>query len=124
LQEFTQICNLLYNNYEYDESEDGKSFNFVDVVDYFLTNPTSIILTPFNVGLIRLNIQVYLYVVNHVLFLRKSNSSHINKYDKPLDLCNDLSYDGEQKQEQVSTIQRTSHKNPSVDRLRSREGGI
>lgn len=78
-EEFTQKCSLPYRDYEYDEIQGHNDINFDLAVLSFLTDQTSIISTPFIVGLNHPDIRVIHYMVNHVLFPKKSNSSHINK---------------------------------------------
>lgn len=81
LEEFAQVCKIPYNNHKYGESEEGNDLNFDLAANSFLNDQTFVISNPFTVGLILLNIRVIHYTMNHVLFLRKGNSNHINKSD-------------------------------------------
>lgn len=72
LEEFAKVFNVLYKNQVYNETELSNNFRFDLVANSFFADQTSIILTPFIVGLICPNIRVIHYKVNHILFLNKN----------------------------------------------------
>lgn len=58
---------------------EGKKFNFDIHSHSLLIDPSSGIISPFNIGFIRQNSRLTHYTVNHVFFLRKSNYNTIQK---------------------------------------------
>lgn len=62
----------------YDEGDKSNKFNYDIGENSFLVDQTSIILTPYTAGLVRLDIRLIHYLVNHVLLPKKRNASHIN----------------------------------------------
>lgn len=60
---------------------EGNKFKFNTLPHYLLIDTTSIILTPFNIGLICINIRLTYNTMSHVLVLRKGNYSTDKKLD-------------------------------------------
>lgn len=82
LEDFSHECNLPFIEQDYDQMYlEGNKFNFDTLAHSLLIDPTSIIPTPFNVGLIFQNIRLIHYIMNHVLFPSKGNYSTIQKSD-------------------------------------------
>lgn len=79
LEDFSNIFNLSCTCSNYDDSEEGNNFNTIKTYISFLGCPNSIIPSPFTIGIIRLDIRLIPYLVNHVLLPRKRNSTLINK---------------------------------------------
>lgn len=81
LEEFVDICNLSWSGSNYDDNKEGYNFNFLDDSISFLEDPNTITHSLFIVGILHLTIHLIQYVVTHILFPRKSNSSHLIKSD-------------------------------------------
>lgn len=58
---------------------EGNEFNFDTLAHSLLIDPTSIIPTPLNVGLIWPNIRLINYIMSHALFTRNGNYRTVQK---------------------------------------------
>lgn len=78
LEDFDHEYNLPFIEQDYDQMDlEGNKFNFDTLAHSLLIDPTSIIPTPFNIGLINTNIGLIHYTMNHVFFPRKANHPKI-----------------------------------------------
>lgn len=69
-EEFSDIYNLTYIDFNYDDSEKCNKYKTIQDFIPFLEKQNIIIPSPFTIGIICQNIRLIHYMVNHVLFPR------------------------------------------------------
>lgn len=84
LEYFAWVCNLPFIEQDFYKIDlDGNEFNFDTHAHSLLISPSSGIPSPFNVDFVHPDCRMIHYIMNHVLFLRKSNFCTTQKSNVP-----------------------------------------